>query len=197
MHSKRRLRAVFTLLPLFCGMAVAADYRVGERLPNDKTGQATHPQYHELQWDNLIPKGWNPLAGIKGLNLQMLQDGDPRADEALEKLRSAWDNAPVNKALDGQSVRIAGFVVPLDRQGDQVSEFLLVPYFGACIHTPPPPSNQTILVIPDKPLKGVKTMDAYWVSGTLKVAQGDSGLGKYGYQIRAQKLEPYQFKSKR
>lgn len=197
MHTKLLLRAVFTLLPLFCGMAVAADYRIGERLPNDKTGQATHPQYHELQWDNLTPKGWNPLAGIKGLNLQMLQDGDPRADEALEKLRSAWDNAPVNKALDGQSVRIAGFVVPLDRQGDQVSEFLLVPYFGACIHTPPPPSNQTILVIPDNPLKGVKTMDAYWVSGTLKVAQGDSGLGKYGYQIRAQKLEPYQFKSKR
>lgn len=192
------LRLLSTFLFFLCILSIAhgQDYRVGDKLPAKAQGQKTQGNYRNIQWDNLVPKDWNPLTAIKGLDIAKLRDGDPRADEALSNLRNAWDNAPANTALDGESVRIAGFIVPLDRQGDLVSELLLVPYFGACIHTPPPPSNQTILVIPDKPVRGLKVMDAFWVSGTLSIAHGNSGLGKYGYQIRAQKLEPYQFKTR-
>src|SRR6187549_1707175 len=53
---------------------------------------------------------------------------------------------PALKALDGKSVRIPGYMVPLEDDSEIVSEFLLVPYVGACIHTPPPPPNQIVQV---------------------------------------------------
>ena len=124
------------LLPL---SLPAADYRVGERLPAAKAGTKG---FREIQWDDLMPKGWDPMAAFKGVNLNRLQDSDPKAAELLAKVRVEWDKAPVEPALNGQRVRIPGFVVPLERKGDEVSEFLLVPYFGACVHVPPPPSNQ-------------------------------------------------------
>jgi hypothetical protein len=120
-----------------------------------------------------------------------LKDNDPKAQEALEKMRSAWDQAPVETALNGQRVRIAGFVVPLERKGEQILEFLLVPYFGACIHVPPPPANQIIHVIPEKPVTGMRTMDAMWVSGTLKLDRSETGMGVSGYRLRGEALAPY------
>ena len=57
-----------------------------------------------------------------------------------------WDNASVLKTLDGQTVKIPGYVVPLEAIQDAMREFLLVPYFGACIHSPPPPANQIVHV---------------------------------------------------
>jgi hypothetical protein len=165
-----------------------AEYRVGDRLPTDKAGSQA---YRQIEWDDLIPKGWDPMAAFKGLDLARLKDSDPKAQEALEKMRSAWDQAPVETALNGQRVRIAGFVVPLERKGEQILEFLLVPYFGACIHVPPPPANQIIHVIPEKPVTGMRTMDAMWVSGTLKLDRSETGMGVSGYRLRGEALAPY------
>lgn len=169
--------------------AVAADYQVGERLTPRK---ATPPlNYKEIQWDELIPKGWDPMAAFKGLNMSRLKDSDPRAIEALEKMKATWAEAPVEAALDGKKIRLAGFVIPLERKGDAVLEFLLVPYFGACTHTPPPPANQIIHVILKKPAEDMKMMDAFWVSGTLRLQRGDSSLGIYGYRMTGERLEAY------
>ena len=84
----------------------------------------------------------------------------------------------------------------VDRQGDLVSELLLVPYFGACIHTPPPPANQIIHVVLKKPINGLRMMDAYWINGTLDLARGDTGLGVYGYRLKAEAMQPYVEKKK-
>lgn len=168
------------------------DYRVRERLK--PITKPTRSAYREIQWDDLMSKDWDPMAEFKTLKLGRLRDNDPRAQEALEKLRTAWDAAPVETALDGKAIRLAGFVIPLERKGDLVSELLLVPYFGACIHTPPPPANQAIHVVLGKPLTGLRMMDAFWVSGTLKVVRGESGMGVYGYRLKADGLEPYQRK---
>lgn len=165
-----------------------AEYRVGDRLATDK---AASQAYRQIEWDDLIPKGWDPMAAFKGLDLARLKDNDPKAQEALEKMRSAWDQAPVETALNGQRVRIAGFVVPLERKGEQILEFLLVPYFGACIHVPPPPANQIIHVVPEKPVTGMRTMDAMWVSGTLKLDRSETGMGVSGYRLRGEALAPY------
>lgn len=173
------------LLPL---SLPAADYRVGERLPAVKAGTKG---FREIQWDDLMPKGWDPMAAFKGVNLNRLQDSDPKAAELLAKVRVEWDKAPVEPALNGQRVRIPGFVVPLERKGDEVSEFLLVPYFGACVHVPPPPSNQVIHVVPAKPVKGMQTMETFWISGTLNLQGGDSGMGVYAYRLAAERVEPY------
>ena len=95
--------------------------------------------------------------------------------------------------MQGQALRIPGFVVPLDADGGALREFLLVPYFGGCIHVPPPPANQIIHVFAQPPLEDVQAMDAIWVSGTLSVARSNSQMGNAGYRMTAQKVEPYQW----
>jgi hypothetical protein len=70
-------------------------------------------------------------------------------------------------------------------------EFLLVPYFGACIHTPPPPANQIIHVTSATPIKGFRTMDAMWASGTLRTAISDTAMGNSGYRMELEVAAPY------
>ena len=94
-------------------------------------------------------------------------------------------------SLNGAAIRIAGFAIPLERVKGEVREFLLVPYFGACIHVPPPPANQIIYVVSDKPLKDVQTMDAIWVSGLLNVAAGDSSWGRSADRMQVNAIASY------
>ena len=96
------------------------------------------------------------------------------------------------KKLEGKLVRIPGFVVPLDDFQEEGAEFLLVPYYGACVHTPPPPPNQIVMV----GMAGRKTVklnlfDAVWMSGRLKIATVESPYGAVGYQLEGLKVEPY------
>ena len=89
---------------------------------------ATRPgEARTITWEALVPADWDPFKDFKGLDFQLLEDGDPRANELLKKMRKAWDNAPVNPALVGQLVRIPGFVVPLEDGKEGLREFLLVP----------------------------------------------------------------------
>jgi hypothetical protein len=108
----------------------------------------------------------------------------------LERLRAIWDAAPTVPALDGAKVKLPGFVVPLDETADGLTSFLLVPYFGACIHTPPPPANQIVHVHTARPA-AVRTMDPVWVRGTLKLERGDTVQGTSGYRLDAVGVEPY------
>jgi hypothetical protein len=189
------LRNLLILAALaFAWPAAAADYRVGERLPASKGGKSA---FQEITWDDLMPKGWDPMAAFKGIDLSKMSDSDPRAIEALDKARAEWDTAPVEPGMNGRRVRLPGFVVPLERQGDLVSEFLLVPYFGACVHVPPPPSNQVVHVVLKQPVKGMQSMETFWVNGTLSLQGGDSGMGIYAYRIVAERVEPYQLKDKK
>jgi len=168
----------------------APDYKVGDRLA-PKPAASTPAGFKEVPWDALVPKDWNPAKEFQGLNLGAMDDADPKAIAALEKLRAAWDNAPVVPALNGQRVRIAGFMVPLETQQGLVSEFLLVPYFGACTHTPPPPANQIVHVFPTKPYKSEQGMDAVWVHGALETTRARTDLGNAGYRMRAEVITPY------
>jgi len=144
-----------------------------------------------IAWDALVPAGWDPFKDFKDMNFQMLDDGDPRATAMLKKMRDIWDNAPVNTALVGQVVRIPGFVVPLEDTKEGLKEFLLVPYFGACVHSPPPPANQIVHVLPKSPAKGLRSMDAVWISGTLTTGRTDSYMGAASYRIEATSVSPY------
>jgi uncharacterized protein len=146
----------------------------------------------ELKWPELIPKDWDPRAVLKDLDLTKMQDSDPRAMAALDKMMAAWDAAPVEATLAGRRLRIAGFVIPLERKGDKFTEFLLVPYFGACIHSPPPPANQIIHARSARPLAGIKTMDPLWVYGTLSIERSSSPWGTAAYRIQVAKTAPYE-----
>jgi uncharacterized protein len=145
-----------------------------------------------IQWEELVPADWDPFKDFKDLNFQLLDDGDPRADALLKKMRAVWDAAPHNPAIVGQQVRIPGFIVPLEDTNAGLKEFLLVPYFGACIHSPPPPANQIIHVLPRTPAKGFRSMDTVWVSGPVAVTRTDSYMGVSTYRIEATAVTRYE-----
>jgi len=103
--------------------------------------------------------------------------------------------------LNGQRVRIPGYLLPLEMSDTKVKEFLLVPYIGACIHVPPPPPNQIVHVkIVQKEGYRVKTMyEPVWVSGEISVksmvkdlylVDGSTGVN-IGYTMQASQIEPY------
>jgi len=153
------------------------------------------PPATELEWDALIPENANPDKMIKkyGLDVADLDDSDPRAKKILAELEDAWNKAPVVKSLDGKRVKLPGFVVPLEGDGKTLSEFLLVPYYGACIHVPPPPSNQTVYVkVPKGDAKIRKAFDTVWVTGTMSAKPFSSDLATAGYQIKADSVTPYE-----
>ena len=172
------------------GDAGQGAYQVGDRLA--APAPAAQATFREITWDDLIPTDWHPEAFLADLKLDELQDADPRASEAMQRMREEWDRAPVVERLAGASVRIPGFVVPLETDGEQIREFLLVPYFGACVHVPPPPANQLIHVIPDKPVPAGWNMLPVWVEGVMAVGRVDSEMGVAGYQLRGIKVEEYQ-----
>ncbi len=150
-------------------------------------------EYREIEWDDLMPEGWKKKVILELTRMRRygsLMDGDPRADEAYAKLKKVWDAAPPTKTYLGKQIRIPGYAVPLDAERMQSSEFLLVPYFGACVHSPPPPANQIILVKPPKGSK-VRTMDAIWVNGTLLEGKTNSDAGTSTYILNADKITPY------
>lgn len=144
-----------------------------------------------ITWDALVPAGWDPYKDFRGLDMGTLTDGDPKATAMLKKMREAWDNAPVNQALVNQPVRIPGFVVPLEEGKDGVTEFLLVPYFGACVHSPPPPSNQIIHVLPKTPAKGLRSMDTVWITGKLTTVQTETYMGASSWRLEGSSVAPY------
>jgi uncharacterized protein len=96
------------------------------------------------------------------------------------------------KRLNGTQVRVPGFMVPLEDWEDQVTEFILVPYFGACIHVPPPPPNQMAHVLMRQNRKvAVNLWDPVWVIGTLRIENVESPYGVVGYQVAAERIQPY------
>jgi hypothetical protein len=150
-------------------------------------------EYKEIEWDELMPEGWKKKVILELTRMRRygsLMDGDPRADEAYEKLKKVWDAAPPTKTYLGKKIRIPGYAVPLDAERMQSSDFLLVPYFGACVHSPPPPANQIIMVKPPKGSR-VRTMDAIWVNGTLLEGKTNSDAGTSTYILNADIITPY------
>jgi hypothetical protein len=94
--------------------------------------------------------------------------------------------------LNGVRVRIPGFIVPLE--GDEVgsvTEFFLVPYFGACIHTPPPPPNQIVFVTVDKAFPLESMWEPFWIEGAMRTEETSTALGVAGYALKASKIDVY------
>ena len=151
-----------------------------------------------ITWDDLLPTHWaNEIKLQKAAvgRLGFLVDGSEQANEAMQQLRKKWDNAPIDPTHINSAIRIAGYVVSLDANRKQISEFLLVPYFGACIHLPPPPANQIILVRLKKPTSKLASMDTVWVQGMLREARVDTGLAVTGYTLEGSISEPYTAKN--
>ena len=96
--------------------------------------------------------------------------------------------------LDGKLVKVPGFAVPLEDWASSVTEFLLVPYVGACIHTPPPPPNQLIYIEMEKDKWAfLNGWNPVWVEGVLKIEMTKSVYGYVGFTITGKRVYPYEY----
>ena len=156
--------------------------------------------YKTIDWNDLMPDPWvkemsKDMAAMS--KLSYLQDSSDEATKAMNAIRKKLDEAPIVKTQLNKKVRIPGYAVPLDAERSDKREFLLVPYFGACIHTPPPPANQIVLVRPtaqSKIKKMPESMDVLWVEGELKEGRVSTGQGVSGYLLEAVSVAPYETK---
>ena len=137
----------------------------------------------ELMWEDLIPPGV-PYAEIIG-------EGD--LNEETDSWRPIFDEnaTKLNAALHGANVRLPGFIIPIEQSSDGVTEFVLVPYVGACIHTPPPPPNQLVLVRAIDPWPGDNLWDPVWVEGRMSTQLMTTEVAETGYALTAEKIEVY------
>lgn len=95
--------------------------------------------------------------------------------------------------LDGRRVRLPGFIVPLEDFQERAKEFLLVPYFGACVHLPPPPPNQMVYAT----LRSEQPMATFypvWIEGTLRITNFKSPYGIAGFRMQVTRMTPYEDK---
>jgi hypothetical protein len=157
----------------------------------------------DLKWDQLVPpappKPPKPFfAGRGPVDIGKLggpDDGTPAPPPLPEgrwmsvPRRSSAGPVPVVESLGGKRVHIGGYIVPLDFDATRVTDFLLVPFVGACIHVPPPPANQIIYVKVAQGFDVQGTFDPVWVTGTLSVTPTYTGLADAGYTLDAEKVE--------
>ena len=158
---------------------------------------AQTPGYQKITWDDLLNEEWYQQMKKEMASygrMAFLKDGSEEAEKLMASMRKKLDEAPIAPKYVNQKIRMPGFVVPLDAVRNGQREFLLVPYFGACIHTPPPPANQIVLVTPHPKLnlsKTLESMDVIWVEGELKDARTTTASGVSGYSLEAVQIYPY------
>ena len=90
--------------------------------------------------------------------------------------------------------RVPGYMVPLEDNLEEVTEFLLVPYPGACIHVPPPPASQIVHVIMESNKKAQVrlSMEAVWGEGTLRLAETTTRDGALSFsQLTGTLIQSY------
>ena len=146
-----------------------------------------------LAWPEMIPAGAPPeIPNMTPLH-DLSQMSDALSAESAPAAKQDLPNAPVVKELDGQQIRLPGYIVPLEvSEEGRTTDFLLVPYFGACIHVPPPPSNQIVHVKSEVGVKLEELYQPYWVEGPMQVKPSSSELADAGYQMEAEKIYVYE-----
>lgn len=171
-------------------LPVRVDSDTPESVQTRQPDMSAKSAVRELEWDDLMPVDYRIEEILVKMNTGEIADDDPRVDEVMAKIKELYSKAPVVEALDNQQIRLPGFVVPLELDQEVTRDFLLVPYYGACIHVPPPPANQTVFVTGKE--SQFKLFDAVWVSGTMRVERSDNELGASGYSIIANDIAPYE-----
>jgi len=146
--------------------------------------QALEQKAIVLSWDSLLPE-YELEAGGSAAAQQAVQHDLPAAQTG---------STDVVAELDGQFVRLPGFMLPLDYGPKGVVEsFLLVPYVGACVHVPPPPPNQIVYVdTSTDPVKSRGMWDPIWIIGTLRTEANINGLGNTAYTLELDRIETYE-----
>ena len=134
--------------------------------------------------------GWKDLIinGVYG----DLEKGVKEDWSQLHGIRYVPEYFPVNKALNGKLIKMPGYMVPMEYDADEIREFMLAPFLGACVHVPPPPPNQLVYVTIKKTMHFEDLYKPVWVIGRMSTDAKDSELAYAGYTLTATSVEPYE-----
>ncbi|MEQ1800991.1 MAG: DUF3299 domain-containing protein [Gammaproteobacteria bacterium] len=144
----------------------------------------------ELSWDDLIPPAGTPLP----------EPVKPIVSGSVPRERATGGGTPFSHmypynpvlSLNGKYVKLPGYVVPLESdEGGLLREFLLVPYYGACIHVPPPPSNQIVYVKLRKPYLLESMADPVWITGTITTQLWTNDAADADYVMTGESVERF------
>jgi len=142
-----------------------------------------------LMWDQMIP----PQEKLPPPALPGSSPDESVLDPYEEQMGWPYGTEAV-QTLNREYVKLPGFIVPLESdEGGLLDEFLLVPYFGACIHVPPPPPNQIVYVRLDEAQEILDIREPYWVIGTMYTKPYNSDVAQAVYQIAAEDVERYEY----
>ncbi|MEP1144786.1 MAG: DUF3299 domain-containing protein [Henriciella sp.] len=149
----------------------------------------------ELGWEELLPEGEEEkLAQLYQQQMSMLYSGGPIAEGSAGDQMIQIGTFNTVKELNETKVRIPGYTVPFEFGANaEIKEFLLVPYYGACLHAPPPPPNQTVFAMTEEPIKLRDLAQAVWIEGTIFTQTQESELADAAYTIRVDKVEIYEY----
>lgn len=139
----------------------------------------------QVDWPDLIPPG---IAYSEII-------GEGEMDYINDRWKPVFDanGTKFNIALEGRYIRMPGFIIPMEFEGMAVTEFILVPYEGACIHVPPPPPNQLVYVRSTVPWETSGLWDVVWVTGVMSARTRDTELAVTGYALEADLIETYRW----
>ena len=142
------------------------------------SGVVNASEVKEVYWEDLVPPDFNELA-------------PQQATDHNNKMAQLQPDAPVVDIYNGERVKVPGFIVLLEGTAELTTEFLLVPFFGACIHVPPPPSNQIVHVKMNEGVPVENLYDAVWVEGIFSTTRYSSDLAAAGYSMQGEAVHPY------
>ncbi len=177
-------------------LGVAASLCAEDATPeSEKNTTLSTNTVREISWGELIPKELTREQMRKGKSIDEEKEFGIIYDVNVFKPRAD---------LHGQSIRIAGFTLPLEMEDEKSVEFLLVPFVGACIHVPPPPPIQIIYVKFPEGYKSRALYDAVWITGRLETENANYDLDfvdgneeiQVGYSLTATTVTPVQFGEK-
>jgi len=156
-----------------------------------------------IEWEDLSPaKGrgvklkLDTKAPVRGTpDISEFDGSKEQLDNFLDDMKfmkeMQGDSGYINIDLNNKEIKIAGYISPIAFDGDNVTEFLFVPYRGACIHVPPPPANQIIYVKSAKGLKADKIWAPQWITGILLANSVSTIVADVGYSIQNASVTPY------
>lgn len=161
---------------------------------------AAEEQVQTVEWIDLMPEEDQklleqlPELDHDESSPSIFDDNYAGDDPAAAAWQQILQSARVRTELNNKKIRIPGFIVPLEFDSQQnVTSFFLVPYFGACIHVPPPPPNQIIYVSGAKNLKADMIYSPFWITGTLTTDSISHDLANSSYSLKADKVEEYTY----
>jgi hypothetical protein len=147
------------------------------------TGAQVEGELREIDWLEMIPP--EELKAMEEMAEKMWE-----IDHSGGQMEQLFNSANTVAEMDGVRGKLAGFVVPISVGSDaEITEFFFVPYFGACIHMPPPPPNQIVHVRPKTPITTGDIWDAFWIVGTLRVTLTDNSMAKSAYSFDLESIE--------